>query len=117
MPPKLHLLVLLGKRIDVILAGKIENGGNLFQWMKLEEPMARKYSKNTGNVFQIGGNKFYDRKNKIPMKILVGKRSGIGIIVEFRGILSGFSNQSLWFPPYLCRVCYRVLNWECFGVL
>ncbi len=30
MPPKLHLLVLLGKRVDVILAGKMKNGWNFF---------------------------------------------------------------------------------------
>ncbi len=47
-----------------------------------------------GNVFRIGGNTFYDWKNKIPMKILVFKRSGIGLIVEFCGILNGFPNQA-----------------------
>jgi hypothetical protein len=32
------------------------------------------------NVFRIGGNTFYDQKNKIPMKIpeFKSKRSGIG---------------------------------------
>jgi hypothetical protein len=44
-------------------------------------------------VLQIGGNTFYDRKNKIPMKIPEFKRSRIGIIAEFCGIPSGFSNQ------------------------
>ncbi len=44
-------------------------------------------------VFWIGGNTFYARKNKILMKILEFKRSGIGIIAEFRGIPSGFPNQ------------------------
>jgi hypothetical protein len=48
-----------------------------------------------GNVLQIGGNTFYDRKNKIMMKILEFKRSGIRIIAEFRGILSGFPNQAV----------------------
>ncbi len=24
---------------------------------------------------------------------------------------------ALWFPPYSCRVCYGVWNWECYGVL
>jgi hypothetical protein len=47
-----------------------------------------------GNVFQIGGNTFYDQKNKIPMKILEFKRTGIGIIAEFRSIPSGFPNQA-----------------------
>jgi hypothetical protein len=40
MPPKIYLLVSLGKQIDVILAGKIKNGGNFFWCMKLEESMA-----------------------------------------------------------------------------
>jgi hypothetical protein len=44
------------------------------------------------NVFRIGGNTFYDQKNKIPMKIPESKRSKIGKIAEFRGILNGFSN-------------------------
>jgi hypothetical protein len=45
------------------------------------------------NMFQIGKNKFYDQKNEIPMKILGVKRSRIGIIAEFRGILTRFPNQ------------------------
>jgi hypothetical protein len=47
----------------------------------------------SGNVFRIGGNTFYNQENKIPMKILEFKRSGIGMIVEFCGIPSGFPNQ------------------------
>ncbi len=47
------------------------------------------------NVFRIGGNTFYNWKNKIPMKILEFKRSGIGLIAEFRGILNRFPNQDL----------------------
>jgi hypothetical protein len=45
-------------------------------------------------MLRIGGNTFYDRKNKISMKILEFKRSGIGIIAELHGILSGFPNQA-----------------------
>jgi hypothetical protein len=45
-----------------------------------------------GNVFRIGGNTFYNQKNKILMKILEFKRSGIGLIAEFRGIPNGFPN-------------------------
>jgi hypothetical protein len=45
------------------------------------------------NVFRIGGNTFYDWKNKVPMKIPEFKRSGIGLILEFRGIPNGFPNQ------------------------
>jgi hypothetical protein len=43
-------------------------------------------------VFGIGGNTFYDRKNKIQMKIPESKRSKIGKIVEFCGIPNGFPN-------------------------
>jgi hypothetical protein len=44
-------------------------------------------------VFQIGGNTFYDWKNKNLMKIPKFKRSGIVLIVEFCGIPRGFLNQ------------------------
>ncbi len=44
-------------------------------------------------MFRIGRNTFYDQKNKIPMKIPEFKRSGIGLIVEFRGIPNEFPNQ------------------------
>ncbi len=50
-------------------------------------------------MFRIGENTFYNQKNKIPMKILEFKRSGIGIIVEFRGIPNGFPNQE---PTHAC---------------
>jgi hypothetical protein len=45
-------------------------------------------------VFRIGGNTFYNRKNKILMKILEFKRSRIGLIMEFCGIPNGFPNQA-----------------------
>jgi hypothetical protein len=44
-------------------------------------------------VLRIGRNTFYDRENKISMKIPEFKRSRIRIITEFCGILSGFPNQ------------------------
>ncbi len=44
-------------------------------------------------MFRIGGNTFYDKKNKIPMKIPEFKRFGIGLITEFRGIPNKFPNQ------------------------
>jgi hypothetical protein len=47
------------------------------------------------NVFRIGGSTFYDRKNKIPMKIPESKRSEIGKIAEFCGIPNGFPNLVL----------------------
>jgi hypothetical protein len=45
-------------------------------------------------VFRIGGNTFYDQKNKTPMKIPEFKRSGIGLIAGFRGIPNRFPNQA-----------------------
>jgi hypothetical protein len=48
---------------------------------------------NRKNVFIIGGNTFYYQKNEIPMKIPEFKRSGIGLIMELRGIPNGFPNQ------------------------
>jgi hypothetical protein len=50
-------------------------------------------------VFQIGGNTFFDRKNKILMKIPEFRTSRIRIIVEFCGIPSGFPKQACC--PYL----------------
>jgi hypothetical protein len=46
-------------------------------------------------VILFGGNIFYDYKNKIPIKILAGKRFGIGIIAEFSGIPREFPNQAV----------------------
>jgi hypothetical protein len=54
--------------------------------------MAGKDSNPEKNVFRIGGNTFYNRKNKIPIKIPESKRSKVGIIAEFRGIPNGFPN-------------------------
>ncbi len=59
-------------------------------------------------MFRIGGNTFYNRKNKILMKIPEFKRSGIGLIVELRGILNGFPNQVLdWgiLYPHKFQIC------------
>ncbi len=52
-------------------------------------------------MFRIGGNTFYDQKNKIPMKVPEFKRSGIGLIVEFSGIPNGFPNQAGKVNPFL----------------
>jgi hypothetical protein len=41
--------------------------------MKLEESMVGEDSEPEKNMFRIGGNTFYDRKNKIPMKIRSSK--------------------------------------------
>jgi hypothetical protein len=51
-------------------------------------------------VFRIGGNTFYDRKNKIPMKLPEFKRSRIGLISEFCGIPNGFLNQVAKAPQF-----------------
>ncbi len=57
--------------------------------------MAGEDSKPEKNVFRIGGNTFYDWKNKIPVKIPEFKRSGIGLIAKFHGIPNGFPNLAL----------------------
>ncbi len=57
--------------------------------------MAGEDSEPEKNVFRIGRNTFYDRKNKIPMKIPEFKRSGIGLTAEFHRIPNGFPNQAL----------------------
>jgi hypothetical protein len=64
-------------------------------------------------VFRIGGNTFYDRKNKIPMKILEFKRSGIGLFAKFHGILNGFPNQDC---QHFCRVSSTELTWYHYGL-
>jgi hypothetical protein len=48
------------------------------------------------SMFRIGWNTFYNRKNKIPMKIPEFIRSGIVLIAEFRGIPNGFPNQDTY---------------------
>jgi hypothetical protein len=55
--------------------------------------MAEEDSKPEKLCSEIGGNTFYDRKNKIPMKIPEFKRSRIELIAEFRRILNNFPNQ------------------------
>jgi hypothetical protein len=47
------------------------------------------------NVFRIGGNTFYDRKNIIPMKIPEFKRSGIGLNGEFPEFQMDFPTNKL----------------------
>jgi hypothetical protein len=81
-------------------------------------------------VLQIGGNTFYDQKNKIPMKNPEIKRYGIRIIVESRGTLNGFPNQgrgsyhpqlphsapvgltSSWTQPYPAKQPTQPYNWR-----
>jgi hypothetical protein len=64
-------------------------------------------------MLQIGGNKFYDQKNEIPMKILELKKSGIGIIAEFRGIPTRFPTKYYSHPKptlVLCPHKARIMN-------
>jgi hypothetical protein len=65
--------------------------GNIFRFIN-QNNRWRERIPNRKNEFRIGGNTFYDRKNKIPIKIPESKRSKIGIIAEFRGIPNGFPN-------------------------
>ncbi len=44
-------------------------------------------------MFRIGGNTFYNWKNKIPMKKPELKRSRIGLIAESRGIRADFPTK------------------------
>jgi hypothetical protein len=62
------------------------------------------------NVFRIGGNTFYDRKNKIPMNIPVFKRSGIGLIAEFRRIPNRFPNQGCMSSKGLLKLLRLLKN-------
>jgi hypothetical protein len=73
---------------------------------------------NQKNVFRIGRNTFHDQKKKILMKIREFKRSGIGLIAEFRGIPNGFPNLA-WkkqiFTLSISQVMHSILlptTWE-----
>ncbi len=59
--------------------------------MKLEELIVGEDSEQK-KVFRIGGNTFYNWKNKILMKIPESKRSKIRVIAEFRRIQNRFPN-------------------------
>jgi hypothetical protein len=106
VPPYLHLLNAYcchlkkrrPRRFPIHEIGRI-NGGRGFR---------------TGrNVFQIDGNQFYDRKNKIPMKTPEFKRSKIGIIAEFRGIPSRFPNQADSQCPLQAPTLFKTFeNWN-----
>ncbi len=79
----------------MIFDATIKNSGNVFRIMKLELLNCGRGFLTGGNVFPISRNKFYDWKNEILMICFGGKKSGIGIIVEFQGIPTGFPNQAL----------------------
>jgi hypothetical protein len=61
--------------------------------MKSEESMAGEDSKPEESCSELAGTHFTIGKNKILMKIPEFKKSGIGLIAEFRGIPNGFPNQ------------------------
>jgi hypothetical protein len=61
------------------------------------------------NVFRIGGNTFYDRNNKNPIKNLEFKKSGIGLIAEFHGILNGFPNQACLLLSH-CKLIVAIIR-------
>ncbi len=67
--------------------------GNIFQFMKLEESMVGEDSKLAG-MWSNWREYILRSENKIPVKILEFKRSRIGIITEFRRVLSRFPNQA-----------------------
>jgi hypothetical protein len=67
---------------------------NVFQFMKLEESMAGEDSKPAGTC--SNWQEHILQSEKKSDEILEFKRSGIGIIVEFRGIPSGFPNQAVY---------------------
>jgi hypothetical protein len=85
-------------------AKKILMVGECFPIHEIRRIDGRRGFQTRGNVFRIGGNIFYDRKNKIPMKILEFKRSGIGLIAGFCGILNGFSIQAVFISCSGCRM-------------
>jgi hypothetical protein len=58
-------------------------------------------------MLRIGRNKFYDRKNEIPMKILEFKRSRTGIIIEFRRICRILRNSERIFQPRAAALAFH----------
>jgi hypothetical protein len=62
--------------------------------MTLEEKMAGEDSKLEKMCSELAGTHFTIGKNKILIKIPEFKRSGPGLIAEFRGIPNGFPNQA-----------------------
>jgi hypothetical protein len=75
---------------------KLCHGGNIFRFMKSEELMAGEDSEPEKTWSELAGTHFYNRKNKIPLKIPESKRSEIRIIAEFHGIPNGFPNLELF---------------------
>jgi hypothetical protein len=59
--------------------------------------MAREDSEPEKMCSELAGSHFMIGKIKFPMKIQEFKRSGIGLIAEFRGILNGFPNLGIGF--------------------
>jgi hypothetical protein len=100
LPPYLHLLKKRQKPFPIHEIGRID-GGKGFQTGK--------------KVFRIGRNTFYDQISEIPMKSPHLKRSGIGIIPEFRRIPCGFPNQGIEEGTrhgverkYILKICKKI---------
>jgi hypothetical protein len=89
LPPYLHLL----KTVAAIPTSTQKKRRERFPIHKIRRINGGRGSQTGRKVLRIGGNTFYDWKNRILMKIPEFKRSGIGIIAEFCGIPSGFPNQ------------------------
>jgi hypothetical protein len=75
--------------------------------MKLEASMAGEDSKPEKTCLELVGSHFTIGKIKIPMKIPEFKRSGIGLIAEFHGILNKFPNQGPWAKSNATKFCSK----------
>jgi hypothetical protein len=72
MPPKLHLLALLGlscKTSRCNFGGQNKSARNIFRCMKLEELMAVKYSKIAGRCTELAETSFTIRKMEFQSKL------------------------------------------------
>jgi hypothetical protein len=88
-------LYIYSKQVDVIMAGQENKRREHILIHKIGSIDGGRGFQTNGNILQIGGNTFYDRKNKILKRIPEFKRSGIGIIAEFCRNPSRFPNQDL----------------------
>ncbi len=110
LPPSLHLLktscrhlFIYSKRLPpslhILKRSRYDNGGpkkrrQPFPIHEIGRIDGGRGLQTGENMLRIGKNTFYDQKHKILINIPEFKRSRTGIIVEFRGIPSGFSNQA-----------------------
>jgi hypothetical protein len=79
------------------------NSGNVFQFIKLEESMVGEDSKQEETCSELVRTHFTIKKLNSDENFRKFKRSGIGLIAEFREIPNRFPNQaSLSTPP--CQI-------------